>query len=128
MYGTHGAINMDEDNYFVSSATVATMSERLKALFEGLPTQEARNMLEEFFDDYADSVYGSTVLNEMRKLRLVSKGQCVTTQVLGKGRAILVSSYGFKVVSESQCKCGKMHLVLDELNEQDKNQERSGRL
>lgn len=116
----------DEENHWFSQATAQTLSDRLKTLFEGLPHHEVRNALEELLDDYAYAQYGIPVLEELRKVRLSSKGKAVSIQPLAKGRALLVSSYGFKVVSESQCKCGKAFLVLDELSQEDAQKERIG--
>lgn len=119
---------VDEENHWYSQATADSLAKRVKALFEGLPHKEVRNALEELIDDYAYAQYGTTVMSELRKVRMAGDGKCVTIQTLAKGRAMLVSAYGFKVVSESQCRCGRGFLVLDELNQKDFERERLDRL
>ena len=109
----------DEENHWFSKDTAEKLSDRLKDLFEGLPHKEVRNALEELLDDYAYAQYGVAVLGELRSVRRKGKSRRVCIQTLAKGRATVVSEYGFKVVSESQCKCGKAFLVLDELNQKD---------
>lgn len=100
------------------------VSKRLEALFGNLPANAVQAAIEEFIDDYTSAVHGVGIMSTIREVRLASKGQCVTTQHFAKGRALLISSYGFKAISESQCKCGKAFLVLDECNKQDMENER----
>lgn len=114
----------DNESRFYSLETAETLSERLKPLFEGLSLKEAQNVFEEIIDDYCAARFGTTVVNELRKLNFASKGQTSCIQPLANGRAILISSYGFKIKSQSECKCGRAFLVLDEKNREDFDKER----
>lgn len=98
---------------------------RLEVYFKGLPKENVQAALEELLDDYALATFGTTIFHEMRKVKLPSKGQCITTQVLAEGRAVLVSSYGFNVVKETKCgKCGQLTITLDETSKQQAEKER----
>ena len=114
----------DNESRFYSLETAEALSERLKPLFEGLDIKEAQNVFEEIIDDYCATRFGVTVVNELRKLNFVSKGQTSCIQPLASGRAVLISSYGFKIKSQSECKCGRAFLVLDEKNREDFDKER----
>jgi len=95
------------------------LSERVAKLFEGLDVEECRKALEELIDDYILGTAGFTVMSEVRKVKLASGGKAVSFQPLANGRAMLISAYGFKVKSQSECKCGRAFLVLDELTQDD---------
>lgn len=102
------------------------VAKRLGEYFKGLPKENVQAAFEELIDDYMMANFGLSILHEMRKVKLPSKGQCITTQVLAKGRAVLISSYGFKVKVQEECgKCGCAYLVLDENTRQDAEAERS---
>lgn len=107
-------------------AVAEEVAKRLGVYFEGLPKEQVEAALEELLDDYACATFGTSIFHEMRKVKLPSKGQCITTQVLADGHAVLISSYGFKLVKET--KCGKCHMhtiTLDETSKRQSEEERS---
>lgn len=98
---------------------------RLGVFFEGLPKENVQAALEELFDDYALANFGTSIMHELRKVKLPGGGQCITTQVLAEGRAVLISAYGFDVVKETKCgKCGQLTITLDETSKQQAEKER----
>ena len=101
---------------YANSAIVGT---RLESLFKDLDEKETMASIEEFLDEYTNAVFGVNVMGELRKVKLAGNGYATCIQTLLKGRAVLISAYGFKVKSESECKCGRGFLVLDEENEKD---------
>jgi len=105
--------------------TEREMGERLNKLLEDLPVKESRALFEELIDDYCLGVYGVSIVGELKRVRLAEGGKCISVQPLANGRAILVSAYGFKVKSESECKCGRAFLVLDEMKREDNEKERN---
>lgn len=109
----------EHDSYYASQETGETVGKRLVALFEGLDEKEVQNVFEELIDDYCLSRYRVSVVGHLRKLKFTSKGQTSCVQPLANGRALLVSSYGFNIKSQSECKCGRAFLVLDEKNRED---------
>lgn len=114
---------MDEPRFDYKVAD--EVAKRLSVYFEGLPKENVQAALEELLDDYAAATFGTTIFHEMRKVKLPSKGQCITTQVLADGHAVLISSYGFKVVKETKCgKCGQLTLTLDETSRQQSDKDR----
>lgn len=100
------------------------VSKRLDVLFDGLPEEQVKAALEELIDDYSYAMFGVSVMNELRKVKMPSNGRSSSIQTLAKGRAVLISSYGFNVKSESQCKCGRAFLVLDERTEEEFHKDR----
>lgn len=114
---------MSEDSRFYSQETGEELGKRLADLFDGLDQQEMRNAFEELIDDYCQAHYKVSIVNELRKLKFASKGETSCIQPLANGRAILLSSYGFKTKSQSECKCGRAFIVLDEKNREDFDKE-----
>jgi len=114
----------EHDSHFYSQETGEKLGERLTKLFEGLDEKEIRNVFEELIDDYCQSHYNVSIVNELRRLKFASKGQTFCLQPLANGRAILLSSYGFKIKSQSECKCGRAFIVLDEKTREDFDKER----
>jgi len=100
------------------------VARRLHTLFEGLPAEQVQAAFEELIDDYTMAHHGITVMDQVRKVKTANNGRSTCIQPLLKGRAVLISSYGFTVKSESTCKCGRGFLVLDEKNEKDFQKER----
>lgn len=101
------------------------MGKRISALFAGLNPEAVKTSLEDLIDEYTCAQFGVSIIHEMRKVKLVSGGRCVTIQPLAKGRAILTSAYGFKVLKQSECgKCKGTYIVLDECSKEDFDKER----
>lgn len=101
------------------------VGDRLAVFFKDLPKEGVQAAFEELIDDYTLSVFGTTIMHEMRKLKLPSKGKSLTIQTLARGRGVLVSSYGFRVKTDHDCsKCGKAFIVLDEMSREDADKER----
>lgn len=101
------------------------VGDRLAVFFKDLPKEGVQAAFEDLIDDYTCAVFGTTIMHEMRKLRLSSKGKSITIQTLARGRGVLVSSYGFKVKTDHDCsKCGKAFIVLDENSREDAEKER----
>ena len=100
----------------------AIVGTRLDELFKGLDKKETMASVEDFIDEYTNSVFGVSVMGELRKVKLPGGGNPTCIQTLIKGRAVLISAYGFKVKSECECKCGRGFLVLDEENDKDHEQ------
>lgn len=95
------------------------VAERLAVLFDGLPAENVKAALEELIDDYASAQFGTTIIQEMRKVKHPAKGKSVCIQTFASGRALVVSSYGFTAKTDSKCKCGRAFLVLDECTQED---------
>jgi hypothetical protein len=90
------------------------MSARLHKLFEGLDEVQARKAFEELLDEYTYAVYGLPIIPEMEKLKKQPNATCVTIQPIASSRAILVSHYGFELVSETQHPKGGKQIILRE--------------
>jgi hypothetical protein len=104
------------------------MGKRVAALFEGLNPEAVKTSLEDLIDEYTCAQYGVSIIHAMRDVKLASKGQTVTTQTLANGRAILTSSYGFKIIKQEDCnKCGLTYLVLEECSRKDFDKEQEER-
>jgi hypothetical protein len=101
------------------------VAKRLHTLFKGLPEEGVRAALEELIDDYCMATFGIDVLGELRNVKLPGKGNSRTIQTLANGRAILVSSYGFNVKTDTKCRCGRAFIVLDEKKREDMEREMS---
>lgn len=116
----------DQRHYPLFDYEVAKeVGDRLAVFFNGLPKEGVQAAFEELIDDYTCAVFGTTIMHEMRKLKLPAKGKSITIQTLARGRGVLVSSYGFKVKTDHDCgKCGKAFIVLDEMSREDANKER----
>jgi hypothetical protein len=99
------------------------VGERLGKLFEGLNKEHAMAAIEEFIDDYTHGVFGIGVIDALRKVSLPEQGRSQSIQPLAGGRAILVSAYGFNVKTDTNCKCGRAFIVLDEMTREDRNKE-----
>lgn len=113
----------DHDSHFYSQETGEELGKRLAYLFKDLDQQEVCNALEELIDDYCESRYNVSIVNELRRLKFASKGQTSYIQPLANGRALLLSSYGFTIKSQSECKCGRAFIVLDEKTREDLDKE-----
>lgn len=101
------------------------MGRRVSALFAGLNPEAVKTSLEELIDEYTCAQYGVSIIHEMSKVKLAAGGRCVTIQPLAKGRAILTSAYGFKVLKQTECsKCKGTYIVLDECSKEDFEKER----
>lgn len=111
------------ENRFYSLETAEALSDKLKPIFEGLDLKEAQNAFEEIIDDYCAARFGTTIISELRKLKLHEQGRCTTLQPVANGRALIISAYGFKIKSQSECKCGRAFLVLDEKHKEDHDKE-----
>lgn len=95
------------------------VAKRLAVFFDGLPPEQVKAALEELIDDYTSAQFGTTIMQEMRKVKHPAKGQSVCVQTFASGRALVVSSYGFSAKTDSKCKCGRAFLVLDECTRED---------
>jgi predicted methyltransferase len=101
------------------------MGRRVSALFAGLNPEAVKTSLEDLIDEYTCAQYGVSIIHEMKKVKLASGNRCVTIQTLAKGRAVLTSAYGFKVLKQDECgKCKGTYLVLDECSKEDFDKER----
>lgn len=99
------------------------VGKRLEAMLEGLDTENAMAAIEEFIDDYTHSFFGIGVMDALRKVKMPEQGRSQCIQTLAKGRAVLVSAYGFNVKTDTKCKCGRAFIVLDEMTREDRNKE-----
>ena len=90
---------------------------------EGLDKEHVMAAIEEILDDYTYGVFGVSVIDALRKVKLPDQGRSQSIQTLANGRAVLVSAYGFNVKSTSECKCGRAFIVLDEMTREDRNKE-----
>lgn len=104
-------------------ATTDIVGERLEALINGLDKEHAMAAIEEFIDDYTNCVFGISVIDALRKIKFPDNGGSQCIQTLAKGRAVLVSTYGFNVKTDTNCKCGRAFIVLDEMTREDRNKE-----
>lgn len=107
----------------MSERVEAVMSARLHKLFEGLDEKESRKAFEELLDEYTYAVYGLPIIPEMEKLKKQPNASRVTIQPIAGSRAILVSHYGFDVVSETQHPKGGKQLILRERTKRDAEKE-----
>lgn len=101
--------------------TMEKLSERLNKLMEGLDVNESKCLLEELIDEYTLGVYGVTIIEELKKVKLESNGKTTSIQTMANGRCVLISAYGFDKKSESKYPNGRYFLVLDEKSEKDFN-------
>lgn len=100
--------------------TARIVGERLSNLFKDLPKEEVMAAIEEFIDDYTDSVFGLQVIDALRSVKFPDRElPRQTIQTLARGRGVLISTYGFNVKTDHDCKCGRAFIVLDERNEKD---------
>ncbi len=97
----------------MSERDEAILTARFTKLFEGLDEQKARELFEELVDEYTYSVYHLPLIEEMKKLKKRDTG-CVTIQPIADSRAMLVSHFGFDVISETQHPKGGKQLILRE--------------
>jgi hypothetical protein len=104
-------------------ATADIVGERLGAIFNGLDKEHAMAAVEEFIDDYTNSIFGLSVIDALRKVKMPEQGRSQCIQTLAKGRAVLVSAYGFNVKTDTKCKCGRAFIVLDEMTREDRDKE-----
>jgi len=104
-------------------ATAEIVGERLGKIFEGLNKEQAMAAMEELIDDYTHGVFGLSVVDTLRRVKMADGGRCQTIQPLAQGRAVLVSAYGFNVKTDTKCKCGRAFIVLDEKNREDHNKD-----
>jgi hypothetical protein len=98
---------------------------RFTALFANLPANSVQASLEEFIDYYTEAVHGVSIMSTIRQVKHPAQGASVCIQTFAEGRALVVSSYGFKALSQTQCKCGKARLVLDEMDRTDMENDRT---
>lgn len=107
----------------MSERAEAILTARFNKLFEGLEQAEARKLFEELIDEYTYAIYGLPVIPEMDKLKKQPNANRVTIQPIASNRAILVSHYGFDVVSETQHPKGGKQLILRERTRRDAEKE-----
>lgn len=106
-------------NYDVAKIVGDAIGEKL----QGLNKEHVMAAIEEILDDYTYGVFGISVIDALRRVKLPDQGNSQCIQTLADGRAILVSAYGFNVKTDTKCKCGRAFLVLDEMNRQDRDDE-----
>lgn len=92
----------------------AILTTRFQKLFEGLDEETCRKTFEELIDEYTYAVYGLPILPELEKLKRQQGVTRVTIQPIA-GCAIMVSHYGFEVISETQDPKGGKKLFLKEI-------------
>lgn len=107
----------------MSERAEAILTARFNKLFEGLDEKEARKLFEELLDEYTYAVFGLPIISEMQKLHKRPNANCVTIQPIASNRAILLSHYGFDVVSETQHPKGGKQLILRERTRRDAEKE-----
>lgn len=101
----------------------AVLSERFNKLFEGVEGDKAKALFEELIDEYCDSVYNTSIIGELRKLKRQNNHHCTTIQEIAK-RGIMVSQYGFDVISETQHPRGGVQLILRSRTREDHKKEK----
>jgi hypothetical protein len=99
------------------------VGERLTKLFEGLDKERTMASIEDFIDDYTHAIFGVSIIDALRRVKFPGKGMSQCIQPLAEGRALLVSSYGFNVKTDTNCKCGRAFIVLDEMTRKDRDEE-----
>jgi len=113
---------MDDKPQF-SYEVAEIVGKRLEKMLEGLNREHAMAAIEEFIDDYTHSFFGISVIDTLRKVKFADQGRSQCIQPLAKGRAVLVSAYGFNVKTDTKCKCGRAFIVLDERTREDRDKE-----
>ena len=53
-------------------------------------------------------------MKQLREVKTASQGKSVSFQPLAKGRAVLISAYGFNLLKETMCSCGLVKVTLEE--------------
>ena len=106
--------------------TERALSERFNKLFEGLDEEKAKALFEEMLDEYCYGVYGTPVVAEMKKVSRKKGVNCVCIQPLAD-KGILISEYGFQVVSQTQHPKGGIQLILKETTRKEHEQEARNR-
>jgi hypothetical protein len=107
----------DKPHYNYDVAKI--VGDAIGAQLKDLNKEHVMAAIEEILDDYTYGVFGVSVIDALRRVKLPGKGATQCIQTLAEGRAVLVSSYGFNVKTDTKCKCGRAFLVLDEMNRQD---------
>lgn len=106
-------------NYDVAKIVGDAIGEKLKDLNK----EQVMAAIEDLLDDYTCAVFGVSVIDALRRVKLPEQGKSQCIQTLAGGRAILFSAYGFNVKTDTNCKCGRAFIVLDEMNRQDRDEE-----
>lgn len=106
-------------NYDVAKIVGDAIGEKLKDLNK----EHVMAAIEELLDDYTHGVFGVSVIDALRRVKLPEQGKSQCIQPLAGGRAVLFSAYGFNVKTDHNCKCGRAFLVLDEMTRQDRDEE-----
>lgn len=98
------------------------IEDRINNLLRGVDREKGLRILKEMIDDLCVTMYGTCVTQELDKVKF-SDDRSSVIQTLAGGRAILISSHGFKVKTDTNCKCGRAFIVLDEQTREDHNKE-----
>ena len=97
------------------------MSERLSAMLKDLPQEEAMKALEELADEIMHIRCGVMMVDEMKKVKTAAFSNSTTYQPLNDGRAILISPFGYKVVSAERVgPQQRMTMVIEECTESER--------
>lgn len=99
------------------------IEQRVNNLLKDVDKDTGLRILKEMVDDLCLVMYGTCVTQELDKVKFADDKSSVI-QTLASGRAILISSHGFKVKTDTNCKCGRAFIVLDEQTREDQNKER----
>lgn len=90
----------DEQKYPTREETQKILTDRISALAEGLEPNMARRLLIEIAEEVFLGAYGIYLTDEMKELQDRADTDTTSIQPINGGKAILVSPYGFEVVSE----------------------------
>lgn len=90
------------------------LKKNITLLIEKAGLARGRQMFDGLVDDLCTSLYGVAPIESMRKVRSKAFDKSTTIQTLNKGKAVLISPYGYTVTNETTVG-GKTTLTLTEL-------------
>lgn len=90
----------DEQKYPTREESQKILTDRISALAEGLEPCMAQRLLIEIAEEVFLGAFGIFLTDEMKELQDRTDTDTTSIQPINGGKAILVSPYGFEVVSE----------------------------
>lgn len=119
----------DEQKYPTQEGAQKILTDRISALAEGLEPHMARRLLIEIAEEVFMGAYGIFLTDEMKELQERPGADTTSIQPINGGKAILVSQYGFEVVSEESVgRNGQYRVTLRECTRSQFHNQMSGGL
>lgn len=100
------------------------IADRFEEFFKDLDPVKTEELMTELIDHYTYAKYGMSILDEVRKVKKFES--CVSIQPIAE-KAILVSPFGFKIVSVTQHPKGGVQVIMKETTRDEHRRERNNR-